>query len=226
MVSGLRWSQASRPYPSLLSIAFLTCARNERPTLAQACTAQPTALPTHAHSLESPPRRCSHSHVPYSIHCLPPSTSPQHIRWLKEHFSLNGFPSSTYDIKRAKFGQRRSSGKQNSTAPWFSLSELLEGLEHVDYLDLDAQDGERYLVQNTDDSAALRKVRRIHVETHSDASSAVVIATLESHGFRILRNATASLFEVYHTPVGPVLYRGGAVYAANRYAPNTLDGAC
>ena len=151
---------------------------------------------------------------------------PQHIKWIREHFQLNGFGAADYTIHHAKFGQHRASGRHNHTAPWRSLSELLEGLDHVDMLDMDAQDGERFLVQSEADAAALRRVRRVHIETHSEETGRVVMRMLEQHGFKVLRNATESLEEVYQSAVGPVLYRAGSVYAANRDAVNTLGGEC
>ena len=64
-------------------------------------------------------------------------------------------------------------------APWYvcvstrilSLAQVLSGLDHVDLLDMDAQGGEASLVRSAADAVALRKVRRIHVETHSDDAS-------------------------------------------------------
>ena len=184
---------------------------------------------------------------------------PLHIRWLKEHFQLNGFgachtPSSgrarvrvcsrdlrharsnasahctapsDYTVRHAKFGRpHESQATKNHSTPWMGLAQLLEGLEHVDYLDMDAQDGERFLVQSTADSDALRRVRRVHIETHSDETGAVVLQVLRAHGFRVLRNATDSVYEIYRTAVGPVLYRGGSIYAVNRRASSTLNGGC
>lgn len=150
---------------------------------------------------------------------------PPHIRWIHQHMRMNGFAESDYRVHHAKFGMKQREGRGGKTAPWYGLAELLDGLPHIDMLDMDAQNGELHLVQSAADSAALRKVRRAHIEAHTDETARIVVKTLEEHGFRVLRN-TSRLYQVYKTAVGPVHYRGGSVYAVNTNAPNTLGGEC
>ena len=152
----------------------------------------------------------------------------EHVSWIRQHFRVNGFSPSNYRIHRYKFGSCYGKGKLGKTAECMTLAQVLDGLEHVDLLDMDAQGSEVELVSNQADAAALSKVRRIHVETHSQEASDVVLRTLREHGFTVLRNTTARFYDFYHsapTP-GPLIHRDGSVYAVNPTAESTLHGTC
>ena len=139
-----------------------------------------------------------------------------HAKWIRDHFAMNGFGPETYRVISRPFGHGG-----------VSLSETLRGLEHVDFLDIDAQRGEAQLVQSAADAEALRRVRRVHIEGHGDAISLAVIATLQQQGFNTLRNASARIYDVYNSSViGRVQFRGASIYAANRNASNTMRGGC
>ena len=152
----------------------------------------------------------------------------EHVAWIKQHFRLNGFPASSYRIHRNKFGTCKGQGKKGKISDCQTLAGVLEGLEHVDLLDMDAQGSEVELVTDEADAAALAKVRRIHVETHSQSASDVVLRTLREHGFTVLRNTTARFYDFYHSAPGPgpLIHRDGSVYAVNPNAPSTLHGTC
>ena len=83
-----------------------------------------------------------------------------HAKWIRDHFAMNGFGPETYRVISRPFGHGG-----------VSLSETLRGLEHVDFLDIDAQRGEAQLVQSAADAEALRRVIRVHIEGHGDAIS-------------------------------------------------------
>ena len=139
-----------------------------------------------------------------------------HVQWIRHHFAMNGFGPEMYRVISRPFGRRG-----------VSLSETLRGLEHVDFLDIDAQQGEADLVQSAADAEVLRRVRRVHIEGHRDAISEAVIATLKLQGFNTLRNASARVYDVYNSSVvGRVQFRGASIYAANRNASNTMRGEC
>ena len=155
----------------------------------------------------------------------------EHIAWAHQHFRLNGFLEGTeYKSIQAFFGKvppPAPGAPVKAGARAVTLAEALEGLDHIDMLDIDAQSAEAFLVQSPADAEALRKVRRAHIETHSAEVGEIVIRTLREHGFRVLRNASAQLYDQYHAPaLGKLMFRGGSVYASNERAPNTLHGKC
>lgn len=141
-----------------------------------------------------------------------------HVAWLRQHFAMNGFGPDTYRVIQAPF-DRAPRG--------VTLNETLRGLEHVDFLDMDAQRGEMFLVQSAADSDALRRVRRVHIEGHADHISEHVVSTLERHGFNVVRNASARVFDVYHSAaMGRMQFRGASIFGANRHSANTCLGMC
>ena len=141
-----------------------------------------------------------------------------HVAWLRQHFAMNGFGPETYRVIQAPF-DRAPRG--------VTLNETLRGLEHVDFLDMDAQRGEMFLVQSAADSDALRRVRRVHIKGHADHISEHVVGTLERHGFNVVRNASARVFDVYHSAaMGRMQFRGASIFGANRHSANTFLGMC
>ena len=139
----------------------------------------------------------------------------QHVEWIHEHFLLNGFARSDYEVITAPFGRGG-----------IGLAELLASVDHVDFLDIDAQGAEAGLVNTTADAAALEnKVYRVEIEPHPTrydrdhrivtTTAAGTIATLVRHGFTIERNVS-TLFSLYKTALGRVYWRGGSIHAVNR----------
>ena len=72
-----------------------------------------------------------------------------------------------------------------------ALLSILEGVDHVDFLDIDAQGAEEFMLRKPADRAAFRrKVRRTHIETHTDNIWKEVADGLLELGFLIVQNTT------------------------------------
>ena len=149
-----------------------------------------------------------------------------HVAWVHGHFRLNGFNDSQFKvIEGMAFHGAPDWGKGVNV---HTLSDILKDVDHVDLLDVDVQDAEKYILRSADDKTALeQKVMRTHIEVHSVKSANVIIGILRKHGFRILRNATDTNPAFYrHAQLGIVPFRAGYVYAANMRFANTLNGTC
>ena len=96
------------------------------------------------------------------------------------------------------------------------IASILKNVDHVDYLDIDAQGAEKLMVLSDVDKAALRaKVRRTHIETHSDLIWAGLEKALVPMGFKVMQNATW-MYSAYRSEnFGPTWWRGGQFYAIN-----------
>jgi len=147
---------------------------------------------------------------------------PQHTAWAKQNFEMNGFDGSHYTIVQDMFYPHR-----------MNLHRALAGLDHVDFLDMDAQAGEDFLIRTAEDETALAKVRRLHIESHHPRISRKLIPLLKRHGFRILRtsqNLSASEEEcpgcMVSPQLGKLVFRADHIYAVNKRSPNTLYGMC
>jgi hypothetical protein len=168
-------------------------------------------------------RRLGRSSELYSIVVDP---KKMHVAWSHEHFILNGFNQSQFKIIEGMAFRGASNWGKGVNV--HRLSEILKDVDHVDLLDVDVQDAEKYILRDAADKEALeQKVMRAHIECHSVPTADIVMSVLKKHGFRILRNATASAPAFYrHAQLGAVPFRCGYVYASNTRFENTLHGAC
>ena len=158
------------------------------------------------------------------FHVVTVEPSARHNAWIREHFQINGMDAAwgldnltmiqgMFCDTTAKYGAPPS-----TTYGANCMANVLAGVDHVDFLDIDAQGAEKYMLSRPADRAAFKKkVRRAHIETHSDNMWRVVVTHLHELGFRIERGNTSWMYTAYEsqTGYGPVWWRGGGVTAFN-----------
>ena len=149
-----------------------------------------------------------------------------HIAWIHEHFQMNGMGPGTgrhkvHVVQDIFCGMPYNKSLPqlfadlNFTAP--CTAELLKDVDHVDFLDIDAQGSEALmLAQPHDRKAFRRKVRRVHIELHRDDYYPMIAAHLESMDFEIVQNATWMYSAYQSEAFGLTYWRGGVIYAFNR----------
>ena len=151
---------------------------------------------------------------------------PMHTSWTRQHFALNGFDPSQYQIIRGL--AFRGDPLQPMGKDVYHLNQILKDVDHVDLLDIDVQGAEKYILRSKLDIDALQqKVMRVHIEAHSVPTGTILTSMLMKHGFRILRNATSHMSWMYHAPhIGEVMFRSGYIAASNTRFENTMGGKC
>lgn len=170
----------------------------------------------------------------FHVVALEPDT--RHVGWIHEHFKMNGMgPTSdrhTLDVvqgffshteratneargeKKEKKAEKALAGRRLGGA--HCIASLLEGVDHVDFLDIDAQGSEKVMFTMAHDREAFRKkVRRTHIETHSDSIWKIVADHLLEMNFKIVQNATWMYTAYTSSTFGPTWWRGGGLYAIN-----------
>ena len=153
----------------------------------------------------------------------------EHVQWTHEHFLMNGFNTSQYRVIHGMaFRGDKLLPKALASKDVHHLSEILKDVDHVDLLDVDVQNAEKYILRVRKDREALeQKVMRAHIEVHTVETARIVLGILKKSGFRILRNATSNMVWTYeHEQLGKVMFRSGYVYASNTRFEETLNGAC
>ena len=164
-----------------------------------------------------------------SFHVITVDPETLHVGWTREHFALNGMvaPRFKLDVVQARFCDQLQGERKTSTGTLSvvrrsgmrlenCIASILKNVDHVDYLDIDAQGAEKLMVLSDVDKAALRaKVRRTHIETHSDLIWAGLEKALVPMGFKVMQNATW-MYSAYRSEnFGPTWWRGGQFYAIN-----------
>ena len=152
------------------------------------------------------------------FHVVAVEPSGRHVGWIREHFRMNGMEPSggkfKLDIVQNTFCNRNSSnGKAQYTE---CTASILANVDHVDFLDIAAQGAEELMLRSPADRHAFRtKVKRVHIETHSDTVWKEVADALLRLRFKITQNATW-MYSAYHSETfGPNWWRGGGLYAIN-----------
>jgi len=134
--------------------------------------------------------------VPYTLVAV--EAEPTHFRWLTESLKENGVRLEVCRLLQAavtakdgtvgfQVGDATASYGQSIGGPVeisaVSLATLIEPLERVDLIDMDVQGAELEILQASRECLQ-RKVRRIHVETHSWSLHRDVKAVFAELGWR------------------------------------------
>jgi FkbM family methyltransferase len=153
-------------------------------------------------------------------HLVAVEAEPTHFDWLRLHLEDNGFGNSSsrgtcHLVNAAVSGQ---AGEEDfyvgDAAAWYGqalvrsenvgaaaavepvntvrLSDLLQPLDRVDLIDMDIQGAELEVL--TEAAASLKRVRRIHVETHS--------AAIDERLPRVFREAAGEWCLIAAAPLG------------------------
>jgi FkbM family methyltransferase len=113
---------------------------------------------------------------------------PTHMQWMKDHFRDNGLDPEQHMLIEAAvdekegavcfwigdadawYGQAIAHGMQPSErVQWvkaITLNQVMDGLDHVDLIDLDVQGAELVVLRSAIDELD-KKVKRVHIGTHS-----------------------------------------------------------
>lgn len=162
---------------------------------------------------------------------------PTHYRWMKQHTRTNGLSrwSRAGSCKLIEAAVSREAGRdsfffgnprewygqalvrpENDTAPQpvtqvrtVTLSSLLKPLDRVDLIDLDIQGAELEVL--TEAAPALARVRRIHVETHSEEIDEKLPEVLEHARGNWQQELAFPLGATLTTERGLADFRGGGV---------------
>ena len=130
-------------------------------------------------------RQC-HGDLPMKL--IGVEAEPTHLRWMKDHFRDNGLDPERHMLIEAAidekegevcfwigdadawYGQAIAHGMQPSErVQWvkaITLNQVLDGLDHVDLIDLDVQGAELVVLRSAIGELD-KKVKRVHIGTHS-----------------------------------------------------------
>ena len=150
------------------------------------------------------------------FHAIAVEPDKKHVGWIHDHFKMNGMDPAggkhTLKVVQGGFCERIHPGHNYANC----IASILEGVDHVDFLDIDAQGAEEFMLRKPADRAAFRrKVRRTHIETHTDNIWKEVADGLLELGFLIVQNTTWMYTGYNSSTYGPNWWRGGGLYAIN-----------
>ncbi len=159
---------------------------------------------------------------------------PQHFQWLQEHFRNNGLDPARHRLIEAAVtgapgsvtfcaghagawygqaivppdhgGQSEYPQAQVIEVRAVTLDQVLDGIAHVDLLDMDIQ-GAELDVCTASMSTMLAKVRRAHISTHGEEIEAALRQVFRAHGWRNLHDYP--LNRTSQTAYGPISFGDG-----------------
>jgi FkbM family methyltransferase len=153
---------------------------------------------------------------------------PTHFRWMVEHFQDNELDPSEHRLVEAAvdrsegevvftvgqpsewYGQAivppETTGYQLASVPAVTLSGLLADVERVDLIDLDIQGAELGVLESAIDDLN-RRVKRVHIGTHSTELEAYLRKLFRRHGW--FKRYDYGLGHKELTPFGEVAFTDG-----------------
>ena len=168
------------------------------------------------------------------LHLVAVEAEPQHFRWLEEHFRNNDLDPAKHRLIEAAvagqagtvsffsghsgawYGQAIVSGKamqkeqypqaEMIEVPALTLDQILDGIDHVDLLDMDVQ-GAELDVCSASMATLIAKVRRVHIGTHATAIDIGLRRLFRAAGWRNIHDYPYK--QASTTPYGVIQFGDG-----------------